>query len=62
MSLTVTIRQHSDDKLIHNIGNSSNERSMERVQRGVNINLDHTTFYTDIEEIETIQGEIDAIE
>lgn len=60
MSSTVTVREYAGDKLIKTIGNGS-QRSLEKMERGLNINLDHENYYTQIEEIESIQDEIDAL-
>lgn len=49
MKYRVLIRKRSDDEIIKTMEYAS-ERQAERGERGVNINLDHEHYYTEIEE------------
>ena len=45
---TVVIRQYEDDEIINEIPCQGAIRNAERVERGVNINLNHEEYYTEI--------------
>lgn len=49
MSYKVLIRKREDDEVVRELSYSS-ERQAERAEDGVNINLDHENYYTEIEE------------
>ena len=51
MKYTIAIKETSTDKTIDTIGSSSSKRSLERTEKGVNINLNHSEYYTEIVEI-----------
>lgn len=47
----VEIRYHEDDSVEHTVGEEGMPRRVaERVENGVNINLDHERFYTELVE------------
>jgi len=47
--MKVLIRKLDNDKIVKEIDcKSDNERTAERIERGVNINLNHKDFYTEI--------------
>lgn len=50
MKYTVQIKQYSDDKVIREFKPCSSERQAEKLDNGVNINLNHEDYYTIIKE------------
>lgn len=54
---TVAIKKHSDDSLLKTIGSSTTQRGLERIENGVNINLNHDEYYTEIVDKDDIEGE-----
>lgn len=50
MKYTIEIREIGTNKVVETIGNSANKRALERTERGVNINLNHAQYYTQIVE------------
>lgn len=59
---TVTVRKYEDDSLIKSIGSSKTSRSLMRVRNGLDINLDHEHYYTDIEDATKIRSELLELE
>lgn len=43
----VAVVEHETERTVHRVKTSS-EQSAERVERGMNINLDHRFYYTEI--------------
>ena len=50
MEYYVVIKQFSDNEEIEAFKCTGGQRGAERVERGVNINLNHDEYYTEIEE------------
>jgi hypothetical protein len=48
---TIAVKDISTDKTLETIGSSNSKRGLERMERGVNINLNHVDYYTEIVEI-----------
>lgn len=48
----IKIIEHDTDKVI-NVLTASTEHKAEKIDRGININLNHERFYTLIEEIDS---------
>lgn len=47
MKTTIEVREYGTDKAIHSVDVSGKSRShIDRVERGMNINLNHDKFYT----------------
>lgn len=46
----VLIRQRCDNTVVKKIGPCGDERRAEMTERGVNINLDHVNYYTEVVE------------
>lgn len=44
----IAIKKYEDDSILDKIPCASSERGAERVERGVNINLNHDEYYTEI--------------
>jgi hypothetical protein len=52
----IQVIQKSDKSVIHSIDvTGKSDRQIERVEDGININLNHDEFYTVIAEVETRQ-------
>jgi hypothetical protein len=48
---TIAVKDISTDETVQTIGSSNSERGLERTERGVNINLNHADYYTEIVEV-----------
>lgn len=44
---TLVVKKHTTDSIIRVIG-EGNERSLERTERGLNINMNHDEYYSEI--------------
>jgi hypothetical protein len=47
----VAVVDARDDTVLERIGSAHTTRELERTERGVNINLNHADYYTEIQEI-----------
>lgn len=45
---TVAVKVIATNEILKTIGESSSKRTLERVENGVNINLNHLEYYTEI--------------
>lgn len=53
MKKYIEIRRHDNDEVIHRVDvTGRSDRSIERVDDGMNINLNHSEYYTNIAEYE----------
>lgn len=48
---TIAVKEVDTCATIHTIGSASTAHALERTEKGVNINLNHTDFYTEIVEV-----------
>lgn len=49
---TVAVITYEDGEVIDTIGSSTTKRGLERTQRGVDTNLNHQEYYTEIREVD----------
>lgn len=53
MKKYIEIRRHDNDEVIHRVDvTGKSDRSVERIDDGMNINLNHSEYYTNIAEYE----------
>ena len=57
MKYVVQVISYDDQKVVKEFAPETNERQAERLDRGVNINLDHERFFTRIDEREDAAAE-----
>jgi len=54
---TIAIKKHSDGSVLKTIGSSATQRGLQRTENGVNINLNHEEYYTEIVDKDDIESE-----
>lgn len=47
-NFTIAIKAIATNEIVDTIGEATTKRQLERTENGVNINLDHTKYYTEI--------------